>query len=68
MPPPTDAATRPVPRPRRDRIAEINKPRMRGWLHVYAFFVAIVAGVVLVTLAATVGGGVRPATAARSTA
>jgi hemolysin III len=60
---PTDAATLPGPRPRRDRIAETNKPRMRGLLHVYAFFVAIVAGVVLVTLAATVGGGVRPATA-----
>jgi hemolysin III len=30
---------------------------MRGWLHVYAFFVALGAGVVLVTLAATIGGG-----------
>ena len=29
---------------------------MRGLLHVYAFFVAIAAGIVLVTLAATVGG------------
>src|SRR2546430_1908529 len=27
---------------------------MRGWLHAYAFFVAVVAGVVLTTLAATV--------------
>jgi len=60
---PTDAATLPGPRPRRDRVAETNKPRLRGLLHVYAFFVAIVAGIVLVTLAATFGGGVRPATA-----
>src|SRR5262245_10408838 len=29
---------------------------MRGWLHVYAFFIAIAAGIVLVTLAATIGG------------
>src|SRR5436190_3531174 len=28
---------------------------MRGWLHTYAFFVAAVAGVVLTTLAGTVG-------------
>ena len=28
---------------------------MRGWLHTYAFFVAVVAGAVLTTLAATVG-------------
>jgi hemolysin III len=60
---PTDAAARPVSLIRSGRIAEIHKPRMRGWLHVYAFFVAIVAGIVLVTLAATVGGGVRSATA-----
>ena len=59
---PTDATAPPLSLTRTDRIAEINKPRMRGWLHVYAFFVAIVAGIVLVTLAATVGGGVRPAT------
>ena len=24
---------------------DIGKPRMRGWLHVYAFFIAIVAGI-----------------------
>jgi hemolysin III len=30
---------------------------MRGWLHTYAFFVALAAGIVLVTLAATLGGG-----------
>ena len=38
---------------------DIGKPRMRGWLHVYAFFIAIAAGIVLVALAATIGGGVR---------
>src|SRR5689334_21344253 len=43
--------------PRRLRPVDIGKPRMRGWLHVYAFFVAVVAGIVLVTLAATIGGG-----------
>jgi len=30
----------------------LTKPRMRGWLHTYAFFVAIVAGIVLSSLAA----------------
>ena len=40
---------------------DIGKPRMRGWLHAYAFFVAIAAGVVLVTVAATIGGGTLPA-------
>jgi hemolysin III len=29
------------------------KPRLRGWLHTYAFFVALVCGVVLCSLAAT---------------
>jgi hemolysin III len=37
------------------RPKDIGKPRMRGWLHTYAFFVAIAAGIVLVSLAATVG-------------
>jgi hemolysin III len=37
------------------RPTDIGKPRMRGWLHTYAFFVALVAGIVLVSLAATVG-------------
>jgi hemolysin III len=37
---------------------ELGKPRMRGWLHQYAFFVAVVCGVVLCSLAAT-----RPGTA-----
>jgi len=46
---------------RRLRPVDIGKPRMRGWLHVYAFFVAIAAGIVLVTLAATIGGGTRAA-------
>ena len=37
----------------RRRPVDIGKPRMRGWLHTYAFFVAAVCGVVLVSLAAT---------------
>jgi hemolysin III len=32
---------------------DLGKPRMRGWLHQYAFFVALVCGVVLCSLAAT---------------
>jgi hemolysin III len=40
------------------RPADLGKPRMRGWLHAYAFGVAIIAGVVLCALAAT-----RPGTA-----
>ena len=45
------------------RPVDIGKPRMRGWLHTYAFFTAIAAGAVLCTLAATVSGrhGVAPA-------
>lgn len=43
---------------RRLRPIDIGKPRMRGWLHAYAFFVAIVAGIVLTTLAATLHGGI----------
>ncbi len=31
---------------------DIGKPRLRGWLHTYAFFVALVCGIVLCTLAA----------------
>jgi hemolysin III len=42
--------------PIRPRPTDLDKPRLRGWLHVYAFFVAAVAGVVLVTLAATLDG------------
>ena len=36
----------------RPRPHDIGKPRMRGWLHTYAFFVAAVCGVVLCSLAA----------------
>jgi hemolysin III len=32
---------------------DLGKPRMRGWLHTYAFFVAAVCGIVLCSLAAT---------------
>jgi hemolysin III len=32
-----------------------TRPRMRGWLHLFAFFTAIVAGAVLVPLAAVLG-------------
>ena len=41
---------------RRLRPVDIGKPRMRGWLHLYAFFIAIAAGIALVTVAAMVGG------------
>ena len=34
------------------RPVDIGKPRMRGWLHAYAFGVAIVCGIVLCSLAA----------------
>lgn len=40
------------------RPTDIGKPRMRGWLHAYAFGVAIVCGIVLSSLAAA-----RPGTA-----
>jgi len=44
------------------RPLDIGKPRMRGWLHTYAFFVAAVCGIVLTTLAATQAGrpGIAP--------
>lgn len=48
----TDTATR-----QRLRPVDIGKPRMRGWLHAYAFFVALVCGVVLVSIAAFRPGG-----------
>src|SRR3954462_4000216 len=41
----TNTATRLKP-------ADIGKPRMRGWLHAYAFVVAVVCGIVLCSLAA----------------
>jgi hemolysin III len=44
------------------RPADLGKPRMRGLLHFYAFFVAVVAGIVLTTLAATVAGQAAVAT------
>ena len=45
------------------RPLDIGKPRMRGWLHTYAFFVALVCGVVLTTLAATRPGRLNTAAA-----
>jgi hemolysin III len=39
--------------PTRTRLSDLGKPRMRGLLHAYAFFVALVCGAVLITLAAT---------------
>jgi len=42
----TAISHRPSPR-------DLGKPRMRGWLHTYAFFVALVCGIVLCSLAAT---------------
>lgn len=42
----TDTATK------RLRPVDIGKPRMRGWLHFYAFFGAAAAGIVLITIAA----------------
>src|SRR5215203_2535816 len=32
-----------------------TRPRLRGWLHLFAFFGAIVAGAVLIPLAAVLG-------------
>lgn len=39
--------------PPRLRPVDIGKPRMRGWLHTYGFFTAVICGVVLCALAAT---------------
>ncbi|MFE7872444.1 hemolysin III family protein [Micromonospora humida] len=39
--------------PLRLKPVDIGKPRMRGWLHTYAFFVALVCGIVLSAVAAT---------------
>jgi hemolysin III len=36
--------------PERLRPVDIGKPRMRGWLHAYAFFVALVCGIVLTSI------------------
>ncbi|MGC4745060.1 PAQR family membrane homeostasis protein TrhA [Micromonospora sp. DT201] len=38
--------------PLRLKPVDIGKPRMRGWLHTYAFFVALVCGIVLCSIAA----------------
>ncbi|MEU8259575.1 hemolysin III family protein [Micromonospora sp. NPDC048999] len=38
--------------PLRLKPVDIGKPRMRGWLHAYAFFVALVCGIVLCSIAA----------------
>ena len=38
--------------PPRLRPTDIGKPRLRGWLHTYAFFVAVVCGAVLCSIAA----------------
>src|SRR5215471_8265231 len=45
--------------PVRPRPHDVGKPRMRGWLHTYAFFVAAVAGIVLCSIAAA-RPGYRP--------
>ncbi|MEV4717218.1 hemolysin III family protein [Micromonospora noduli] len=39
--------------PLRLKPVDIGKPRMRGWLHTYAFFVAVICGIVLCSIAAT---------------
>ncbi|MEH1026228.1 PAQR family membrane homeostasis protein TrhA [Micromonospora profundi] len=39
--------------PLRLKPVDIGKPRMRGWLHTYAFFVAVASGIVLCSIAAT---------------
>ncbi|MER7333224.1 MULTISPECIES: hemolysin III family protein [unclassified Micromonospora] len=39
--------------PLRLKPVDIGKPRMRGWLHTYAFFVALVCGIVLSAIAAS---------------
>ncbi|MEH1123984.1 hemolysin III family protein [Micromonospora sp. CPCC 206061] len=39
--------------PVRLKPVDLGKPRMRGWLHAYAFFVAAACGIVLTSIAAT---------------
>jgi hemolysin III len=39
--------------PPRLKPIDLGKPRMRGWLHAYAFFAAVACGIVLISLAAT---------------
>ncbi|ABP52581.1 PAQR family membrane homeostasis protein TrhA [Salinispora tropica] len=38
--------------PSRLKPTDLGKPRMRGWLHTYAFFVAVAGGIVLCSIAA----------------
>lgn len=38
--------------PSRLKPTDLGKPRMRGWLHTYAFFVAVAVGIVLCSIAA----------------
>lgn len=38
--------------PSRLKPTDLGKPRMRGWLHTYAFFVAVAGGIVLCAIAA----------------
>ncbi len=45
--------------PTRLRPVDIGKPRLRGWLHTYAFFVAAAGGLVLCTVA-TLRPGIGP--------
>ncbi|WP_025620446.1 PAQR family membrane homeostasis protein TrhA [Salinispora cortesiana] len=42
--------------PTRLKPTDLGKPRMRGWLHAYAFFVAVVCGIVLCSIAAARSG------------
>ena len=58
---PPDTSALPLVPARSTQPVDIAKPRLRGWLHTYAFFTAIVAGIVLVTVVATIGGGAAPA-------
>jgi hemolysin III len=44
---------------RRLKPVDIGKPRMRGWLHFYAFFTALAGGIVLTAIAA-VRPGIAP--------
>ncbi|WP_019870264.1 PAQR family membrane homeostasis protein TrhA [Salinispora oceanensis] len=42
--------------PTRLKPTDLGKPRMRGWLHAYAFFAALVCGIVLCSIAAARSG------------
>lgn len=47
---------------RRLRPIDIGKPRLRGWLHFYAFFTAVVSGAVLVSIAPMISTAVYSVT------